>query len=52
MFLLVAACDGGEDAGQIVVRVDAVQFAGLDLPLIFHPAATGARLLFTPNGVG
>ncbi|SIO12352.1 hypothetical protein SAMN05444722_0512 [Rhodovulum sp. ES.010] len=24
----------------------------LDLPLIFHPAATGARLVFTPNGAG
>ena len=25
---------------------------GVDLPLIFHPAATGARGSFTPNGAG
>ncbi|WP_083413894.1 helix-turn-helix domain-containing protein [Paracoccus pantotrophus] len=27
-------------------------FAGHDLPLNFHPAATGARLVFTPIGAG
>ena len=26
--------------------------AGCDLPLIFHPAATGARWSFTPFGAG
>ncbi|WP_197922382.1 hypothetical protein [Thiosulfatihalobacter marinus] len=25
---------------------------GLDLPLNFHPAATGARFVFTPIGAG
>ncbi len=26
--------------------------AGVDLPLVFHPATTGARWSFTPIGVG
>jgi len=43
----------GLEAGPISgLLVGGLKQRGYDLPLIFHPAATGARLVFTPVGAG
>jgi hypothetical protein len=39
-------------AGGLALAQGAVNFVTGDLPLVFHPATTGARWLFTPIGAG
>ena len=48
--LIEMVADGGLNAGGFFKVWDGAE--PLDLPLNFHPAATGARLVFTPFGAG
>jgi hypothetical protein len=44
--------DGRDDYIELIPYSDVPDRSDPDLPLNFHPAATGARLVFTPIGAG